>query len=79
MTVRSESRQEECKDGGQISGIKSECRFRPSLDQEEPASSLKCKIEAVVQLHFRVLAIRVSDTESWSVETLCNKNAEIVI
>jgi hypothetical protein len=63
MTVRSESRQEERKDGGQISGVRSERRVRPSLDQEEPARSLKCKIEAVVQLHFRVLAIGVSDTE----------------
>jgi hypothetical protein len=79
MTVRSESRQEERKDGGQISGVRSERRVRPSLDQEEPARSLKCKIEAVVQLHFGVLAIGVSDTGSWSVETLCNKNAEIAI
>jgi hypothetical protein len=43
MTVISESRQEERKDGGQISGVRSECRVRPSLDQGEPARSLKCK------------------------------------
>jgi hypothetical protein len=42
MTIRSESRQEECKDGGQISGVRSECRVRPSLDPGEPARSLKC-------------------------------------
>jgi hypothetical protein len=43
--------------GGQISGVRSKHKFRPSLDQEEPARSLKCKIEAVVQLHFGVSAI----------------------
>jgi hypothetical protein len=42
MTVRSESRQEEHKDGGQISGVRSEHGVRPSLDPGEPARSLKC-------------------------------------
>jgi hypothetical protein len=42
MIVRSESRQEERKDGGQISGVRSERRVRPSLDPGEPARSLKC-------------------------------------
>jgi hypothetical protein len=42
MTVRSESRQEERKDGGQISGVRSERGVRPSLDLGEPAHSLKC-------------------------------------
>ena len=79
MTVRSESRQEERKDGGQISGVRSKCRVRPLLDQEELAHFLKCKIEEVVQLYFGVLAIEVLDTGSWSVKTLCNKNAEIAI
>ena len=51
--------------GGQISGIRSEHKFRPSLDQEEPARSLKCTIEAVVQLHFGVLAIEISDIGRW--------------
>jgi hypothetical protein len=37
------SRQEECTDGGQISGVRSERGVRPSLDPGEPARSLKCK------------------------------------
>jgi hypothetical protein len=37
------SRQEECTDGGQISGVRSEHGVRPSLDPGEPARSLKCK------------------------------------
>ena len=40
---------------------------------------LNYKIEAMVQLHFRVLAIRVLGTGSWSVETPCNKNVKIAI
>jgi hypothetical protein len=43
MTIRSELRQEEHTDGGQISGIRSEHGVRPSLDPGEPARSLKCK------------------------------------
>jgi hypothetical protein len=42
MTIRSESRQEERKYGGQISGIRSKRRVQPSLDPGEPARSLKC-------------------------------------
>jgi hypothetical protein len=42
MTIRSESRQEERKDGGQILGVRSEHRVRPSLDPGKPARSLKC-------------------------------------
>ena len=50
---------------GQISGVRSEHKFRPSLDQEEPACSLKFKIEALVQLYFGVLAIGILDIERW--------------
>jgi hypothetical protein len=42
MTIRFESRQEERKDGGQISSVRSECRVRSSLDPGEPTHSLKC-------------------------------------
>jgi hypothetical protein len=41
MIIRSESRQEECIDGGQIFGVRSEHRVQPSLDKEEPTHSLK--------------------------------------
>jgi hypothetical protein len=50
MTVRSESRQEERKDGGQILGVRSERKIRPSLDQGEPARSLKCKEKRVYKI-----------------------------
>jgi hypothetical protein len=42
MTVISESKQEERKDGGQILGVRCERRVRPSLDLGEPAHSIKC-------------------------------------
>jgi hypothetical protein len=49
-TVRSDCRQEECRRGGQISGVRSEHKFRPSLDQGEPARSLKCKEKRVYKI-----------------------------
>ena len=77
MTVRSESRQEERKDGGQISSVRSEHRVRTSLDQEEPARSLKCKIKAEVQLHFGVLAIGISDIRRWKCQGSLQHESQI--